>query len=60
VWSAITDPARLAGWWGAVEGDLQLGGEYRERVFASGCTSRTSAPTWRDVSAATQGRGWAS
>ena len=36
VWSAITDPARLASWWGEVEGDLQLGGEYRERVFASG------------------------
>jgi uncharacterized protein YndB with AHSA1/START domain len=36
VWSAITDPARLAGWWGEVEGNLQLGGEYRERVFASG------------------------
>ena len=36
VWSAITDPARLASWWGEVEGDLRLGGEYRERVFASG------------------------
>ena len=36
VWSAITDPARLASWWGEVEGNLQLGGEYRERVFASG------------------------
>jgi uncharacterized protein YndB with AHSA1/START domain len=36
VWSAITDPSRLAIWWGEVEGDLRLGGEYRERVFASG------------------------
>jgi uncharacterized protein YndB with AHSA1/START domain len=36
VWSAITDPARLARWWGEVEGDLRLGGEYRERVYASG------------------------
>ena len=36
VWSALTDPARLASWWGEVEGDLRLGGEYRERVFASG------------------------
>jgi len=36
VWSAITDPARLASWWGEVEGDLRPGGEYRARVFASG------------------------
>lgn len=36
VWAAITDPARLASWWGEVEGDLRLGGEFRERVFASG------------------------
>jgi uncharacterized protein YndB with AHSA1/START domain len=36
VWSALTDPARLAAWWGEVEGDLRLGGEYRARVFASG------------------------
>jgi uncharacterized protein YndB with AHSA1/START domain len=36
VWSAITDPARLAHWYGEVTGDLRLGGEYRARVFASG------------------------
>jgi uncharacterized protein YndB with AHSA1/START domain len=36
VWSALTDPSRLAGWWGEVEGDLRLGGQYRARVFASG------------------------
>ena len=36
VWSALTEPSRLASWWGEVEGDLRLGGEYRERVFASG------------------------
>ena len=36
VWSALTEPSRLARWWGEVEGDLRLGGEYRERVFASG------------------------
>ena len=36
VWSALTDPSRLASWWGEVEGDLRPGGEYRERVFASG------------------------
>jgi uncharacterized protein YndB with AHSA1/START domain len=36
VWLALTDPSRLASWWGEVEGDLRVGGEYRERVFASG------------------------
>jgi uncharacterized protein YndB with AHSA1/START domain len=36
VWSALTDPRRLARWVGEVEGDLRLGGEYRYRFFASG------------------------
>ena len=36
VWSALTDPSRLARWYGEVEGDLRLGGEYRARLFASG------------------------
>ena len=36
VWSALTDPSRLARWYGEVEGDLRLGGEYRVRLFASG------------------------
>ena len=36
VWSALTDPGRLARWLGEVEGDLRLGGEYRFRFFASG------------------------
>lgn len=35
-WSAVTDPARLARWYGEVEGDLRAGGEYRAHVFASG------------------------
>lgn len=29
LWSALTDPARLARWYGAVEGDLRPGGEIR-------------------------------
>src|SRR4029450_7132668 len=29
LWSAITDPGRLARWWGRVEGDLRAGGEFR-------------------------------
>ena len=36
LWSALTDPGRLARWYGEVEGDLRLGGEYRARLFASG------------------------
>jgi uncharacterized protein YndB with AHSA1/START domain len=36
VWSALTDRARLARWYGDVEGDLRLGGEYRARLHASG------------------------
>jgi uncharacterized protein YndB with AHSA1/START domain len=36
VWSALTDPARLASWYGEVEGDLRIGGEYRARLHASG------------------------
>ena len=33
VWSALTDPSRLARWLGEVEGDLRLGGEFRARFF---------------------------
>jgi uncharacterized protein YndB with AHSA1/START domain len=36
VWSALTDPRRLARWMGEVKGDLRLGGEFRARVLASG------------------------
>jgi uncharacterized protein YndB with AHSA1/START domain len=36
LWSALTDPVRLARWIGEVEGDLRLGGEFRFRFFASG------------------------
>jgi uncharacterized protein YndB with AHSA1/START domain len=36
LWSAITDPGRLARWIGEVEGDLRLGGEFRARFFSSG------------------------
>src|SRR6476659_4265662 len=40
LWSALTDPGRLARWLGEVEGDLRLGGEYRARFFASGWEGR--------------------
>lgn len=36
LWSALTDPGRLARWIGEVEGDLRLGGGFRARFFASG------------------------
>ena len=36
LWSALTDPRRLARWIGEVEGDLRIGGEYSFSFFASG------------------------
>jgi uncharacterized protein YndB with AHSA1/START domain len=36
LWSALTQPSRLARWLGEVEGDLRLGGEFRAHFFASG------------------------
>lgn len=36
LWSALTDPRRLARWLGEVEGDLRVGGEFRARYIASG------------------------
>jgi uncharacterized protein YndB with AHSA1/START domain len=32
LWSAVTDPARLARWFGQIEGDLRPGGEFRATV----------------------------
>jgi uncharacterized protein YndB with AHSA1/START domain len=42
LWSAITDPVRLARWWGEVEGDLRPGGEFRLVVEWEG-TGRVEA-----------------
>jgi uncharacterized protein YndB with AHSA1/START domain len=36
LWSAITDPGRLARWLGDIEGDLRVGGIYHARYAASG------------------------
>jgi uncharacterized protein YndB with AHSA1/START domain len=36
LWSALTDPARLARWLGEVTGELRLGGEFSAQFFASG------------------------
>jgi uncharacterized protein YndB with AHSA1/START domain len=32
LWSALTDPQRLARWWGDVTGDLCVGGEFHFRI----------------------------
>jgi uncharacterized protein YndB with AHSA1/START domain len=29
LWEAITDPSRLSRWWGDVDGDLRLGGQFQ-------------------------------
>ena len=36
LWSALTDPGRLARWYGQVEGDLRPGGEFRLYVEDAG------------------------
>jgi uncharacterized protein YndB with AHSA1/START domain len=36
MWSALTDPSRLARWHGQVEGDLRPGGEFRLTIESEG------------------------
>ena len=36
LWSALTDPGRLARWYGQVEGDLRPGGEFRLYLDSDG------------------------
>jgi uncharacterized protein YndB with AHSA1/START domain len=36
LWSALTDPGRLARWYGQVEGDLRSGGEFRLQIESDG------------------------
>jgi uncharacterized protein YndB with AHSA1/START domain len=36
LWAAITDPGRLARWYGEVKGDLRVGGEFYSHLHASG------------------------
>jgi uncharacterized protein YndB with AHSA1/START domain len=45
LWSALTDPGRLARWYGQVEGDLRLGGVFRVHVDDAGldATGRVEA-----------------
>ena len=45
LWSALTEPGRLARWYGRVEGELRPGGEFRLHVDDAGmdCTGRVEA-----------------
>ena len=45
LWSALTEPRRLARWYGQVDGDLRPGGEFRLHVEAAGmdCAGRVQA-----------------
>jgi uncharacterized protein YndB with AHSA1/START domain len=44
LWSALTDPSRLARWYGDVEGGLRPGGEFHARVAGAGeATGRVDA-----------------
>ena len=36
LWSALTDPGRLARWYGEVQGDLRLGGEFHAHITGAG------------------------
>ncbi|HEX6679451.1 MAG TPA: SRPBCC domain-containing protein [Gaiellaceae bacterium] len=36
LWEALTDPDRLAHWYGEVEGELSQGGEFRVRIALAG------------------------
>jgi uncharacterized protein YndB with AHSA1/START domain len=36
LWSALTEPSRLARWLGKIEGDLRPGGEFHRYFYASG------------------------
>jgi uncharacterized protein YndB with AHSA1/START domain len=45
LWTALTDPQRLVGWYGQVEGDLRPGGEFRLYIESDnwGGTGRVDA-----------------
>src|SRR5262245_16845391 len=36
LWSALTDPARVARWYGVIEGDLRRGGQFKVHIEAAG------------------------
>lgn len=50
VWSACTDPTRLARWFGEVDGDLRVGGSFQVHGNASGDVLECAAPRQLKVS----------
>lgn len=44
LWAALTDPARLAAWYGPVEGELAEGGRFRLSTGAEGSVLESEAP----------------
>ncbi len=48
LWSALTDPGRLARWIAEVEGDLRLGGEFHAR-FTSGWEATLTADAGQTI-----------
>jgi uncharacterized protein YndB with AHSA1/START domain len=49
LWEAITTPARIARWFGSVEGELRLGGRYQIKGNAGGSITRCERPEAVDV-----------
>ena len=47
LWSALTDPRRLARWIGDVEGDLRLGGEFHFHFLP---VDRKAPGAWKSAS----------
>jgi uncharacterized protein YndB with AHSA1/START domain len=45
VWSACTDPERLARWYVPVQGDLRVGGRFEQRNMGSGVIVACEAPS---------------
>lgn len=65
LWSALTEPARLARWLGVVEGSLEPGGEFHSHLYAGGATGdgrvvecdrpyRFLVETWSDDASASR------
>lgn len=49
LWNAITDPERLARWFGRVGGDFRLGGRFQIEHNAEGTIERCDAPEALDL-----------
>lgn len=49
LWEAITTPARLARWFGSIEGELKLGGRYAIAGNASGTITHCEPPKAIDL-----------